>query len=147
MNHTLLQKYNWKVKNKIHLFLSKKKIAIWNNIESFFKIILTCIAIKTASPNVKEICNTEGLIPKLPMQPAHPINTKMAVPIVSLRAMVNISQLLTVSSVKLFKPGTNRKKKTNLWFSKTKNWIRSCYKKIFVKKIWCIVTPKIFQTK
>lgn len=54
------------------------------------------------------------------MQPAHPINTKMAVPIVSLRAMVNISQLLTVSSVKLFKPGTNRKKKQIYDFLKLK---------------------------
>lgn len=49
------------------------------------------------------------------MQPAHPINTKMAVPIVSLRAMVNISQPLTVSSVKLFKPGTNKKKKKQIY--------------------------------
>lgn len=54
------------------------------------------------------------------MQPAHPINTKMAVPIVSLRAMVNISQPLTVSSVKLFKPGTNRKKKQIYDFLKSK---------------------------
>ena len=70
----------------------------------------------TPNPEVRAICSTVGLIPKLPMHPVHPMNTRIAVPIVSLMATVIVSRLVASSFIKLLIPVT-RRSKGNWWFS------------------------------
>lgn len=63
------------------------------------------MAIMTAKPKVSEIWRFEGIESMLPMQPAQPMNTKMAVPIISPRPIIRVSQPVASSCIKLLSPG------------------------------------------